>query len=234
MEYVIIIISCILTIVILKFALNIKQKDMKKIKEIGYDKNLNDITNNLPENAIVCREILSRLENKEVKIKSNEDKSAKLTYYSVIGNRIVIANINDTFTRIQTVAHECIHSMQNKKTLLFNFVFSNVYLLYFFVISVLTIFKVISEPVYQVIILLLLGVIYYAVRNYLETDAMTKAPYVAKEYIKKSGRLSNEDIQTVMKNYEILNKIGIPLTNFNLIVSVLLKIIIYCVIVIII
>ena len=231
MEYVIIVISCILAIFVLKFAFNIKQKDMKKIKEIGYDKNLNDITNNLPENAIVCREILSKLENKEVKIESNEDKSAKLTYYSVIGNRIIISNINDTFTRIQTIAHECIHSIQNKRTLLFNFIFSNIYLLYFFLICCLTVFKIISESVYQVIILLLLGIIYYAVRNYLENDAMTKAPYVAKEYIKDSGRLSNEDIQIVMKNYDILNKIGIPLTNFNLLVSVFVKIIIYCVIV---
>ena len=35
-----------------------------------------------------------------------------------------IANINKTCTRIQTIAHECVHSIQNRKLLMFNFIFS--------------------------------------------------------------------------------------------------------------
>lgn len=230
MEYIITIILSILTIIILKFAFCVKQRDMKKIKEIGYDKNLNEITNLLPENKQVCEEILNKLGNKDVKIEESQDENNKTSFYSVMSNSIIIASIKDTFTRIQTIAHECLHSVQNRKILLFNFVFSNIYLLYFFVICGLTIFKVIRQPIYQVIILLLLGIIYYAVRSYLETDAMTKAPYLAKEYMQESGKLSDEQIQKVMQNYEILNKIGIPMTNFSLIVSVLVKVIIYCVI----
>lgn len=230
MEYIITIIASILTIIILKFALQVKHNYMKKIKEIGYDKGLNDITNLLPGNKLVCEEILNKLGNKDVKIEESQDKENMLSFYSVMSNSIIIANIKDTFTRIQTIAHECLHSVQNRKMLLFNFVFSNIYLLYFGIICVLTIFKVIKQPMYQIVILLLLGIIYYAVRSYLETDAMTRAPYLAKEYIQESNKLSNEDIQKVMQNYEILNKMGIPMTNFSLIVSVLVKVIIYCVI----
>jgi len=230
MEYIITIIVSVLTIIILKFAFGVKQKDMKKIKEIGYDKTLNEITNLLPENKKVCEEILNKLGNKDVKIEEGQDENNKTSFYSVMSNSIIIANIKDTFTRIQTIAHECLHSVQNRKMLLFNFIFSNIYLLYFVVICALTIFKVISEPIYQVVILLILGIIYYAVRSYLETDAMTRAPYLAKEYMQASDKLSNEDIQKVMQNYEILNKIGIPMTNFSLMVSVLVKVIIYCVI----
>ena len=234
MEYIAIVFANILVVFILKFALNIKVKNIKKIKEIGYDTKLNDITNLLPDNKKVCEEILNKFGNKNVIIEESEDKENKLTYYSVMTNHIIIANIKDTFTRIQTIAHECIHSIQNKRILLFNFIFSNIYLLYFFAINILTIVKLIKYPIYQVIILLLLGIIYYIVRSYLETDAMTRAPYVAKEYIQESNKLSNEDIEKIMQNYEVLNKMGIPMTNFNLIVSVLVKIIIYCVIVMII
>lgn len=230
MEYIIIIIASIFVIFVLKFAFEIKIKNMKRIKEIGYDKELNAITDKLPENKEVCQEILNKLENKNVIMEESEDKENKLTYYSVMTNHIIIANIKDTFTRIQTIAHECIHSVQNRKMLLFNFIFSNIYLIYFFAICILTIVKVIKQPLYQVIVLLLLGIIYYIVRSYLEIDAMTKAPYVAKEYMQKSNKLSDAEIKNVMQNYETLNKMGIPMTSFNLIVSVIVKVMIYCVI----
>ena len=67
-------------------------------------------------------------ENVIVKV-SDENKEASL--YIVATNTILIANIKNTFTRIQTIAHECIHSIQDKHLLWFNFIFSNIYLLYF-------------------------------------------------------------------------------------------------------
>ena len=50
MEYLIVILICIIFLLLLKFAWQIKISDIKKLKEIGYDKSLNDITNKLPEN----------------------------------------------------------------------------------------------------------------------------------------------------------------------------------------
>lgn len=231
MEYIVILFICLIVIFVLKYAFEVKIKDIKKIKEIGYDKTLNEITNQLPDNKVVCEEILKKLEHTEVKIEEAQSTSKTLTYYSVVTNHIIIANIKDTFTRIQTIAHECLHSVQNHKMLLFNFVFSNAYILYFVVVSILTICKVVSMPMIQVGILLLLGMIYYAVRSYLETDAMVRAPYIAKEYMQESGNLSKEEIETVMKNYEVLNKIGIPMTHFGLLWKVINKVMIYCVIV---
>lgn len=233
MEYIVIILTNVFLIFILKFAFQVKIKNLKKIKEIGYDKSLNEITDKLPDNKAVCQEILQQLGNNSVLIEESDDKNNKLTYYSVMTNHIIIANIKDTFTRIQTIAHECIHSIQNRRTLLFNFIFSNIYLLYFWVICILTIFKVIKYPMLQIIILILLSAIYYAVRSYLETDAMTKAPYVARKYMEESKKLSKEEIEIVMKNYEELNQIGIPITNFQLMLSVIVKVMIYCVMVII-
>lgn len=230
MEYVIILAICTISIFILKYAFCIKFKDIRKIKEIGYDKILNEITDTLPENKIVCEQILKKLGNTSVKIEEVQDTNKTLTYYSVMTNHILIANIKDTFTRIQTIAHECIHSVQKPNMLRFNFIFSNIYILYFIVISILTICKVISMPMVHVVVLLLLGGIYYAIRSYLETDAMTKAPYLAKDYMKEDGTLSNENLEKVVQNYKVLNDIGIPMTNFVLMVKVISKVMIYCVI----
>ena len=233
MEYIIVLVICALCIIICKFALNVKFKDLKEIKKIGYDKNLNDITNNLPENEQVCKEILKKLKNENVIIESNTEENNKSSLYIVISNKIIIANIKDSFTRIQTIAHECVHSVQNKRTLMFNFVFSNIYILYFVIISILTLLHIITNPKLYMYILTILGVIYYVIRNNLEMDAMQKAPYIAKEYMEESKKLSQNQIDTVMQNYEHLNKMGIPMTSFNLITSVIIKIMIYCLIAII-
>ena len=50
MEYIVAIIVSLAFLLILKFAWNIKIKDIKKLKEIGFNKKLNEITNKLPEN----------------------------------------------------------------------------------------------------------------------------------------------------------------------------------------
>lgn len=230
MEYIVVILISIISLIVLKFAFGIKIKDINKIKKIGNDKELNDIANNLPSNQKICEKILQMLGNNSVKIDVVEDKNKSLTYYSVISNSIIITNIKDTFTRIQTIAHECIHSTQNKRTLLFNFIFSNIYLIYFVAVCGLTIFNVLEPSMLQVFVLFILGIVFYVVRSYLETDAMTKAPYLAKEYMLKSGDISKEDIEKLMEGYKELNIIGISMTNYLLISKIMLKIIIFCII----
>ena len=230
MEYIVVILISIISLIVLKFAFGIKIKDINKIKKIGNDKELNDIANNLPSNQKICEKILQMLGNNSVKINVVEDKNKSLTYYSVISNSIIITNIKDTFTRIQTIAHECIHSTQNKRTLLFNFIFSNIYLIYFVAVCALTIFNVIEPSMMQIFILLFLGMVFYIVRSYLETDAMTKAPYLAKEYMLKSSDISKEDIEKLMEGYKALNILGISMTNYLLISKIMLKIIIFCII----
>lgn len=229
MEYIFIIIINIISLIVLALVYQIKIKDIKKIKEIGFSKELNNIIDKLPENKVVCEQILKQLNNdKNVKVVS--DDNAKASLYIVATNTISIANIKDTFTRIQTIAHECIHSTQNRSILMFNFIYSNFYLLYFVCIGLLTLFNKTANPMLQVFILTMLSFIYYKVRSYLETDAMTRAPYVAKEYIEKSNVIKKEELDLVMKNYNIINKFGIKLVNFQLFANCILKIIIYCVI----
>lgn len=227
MEYIIIIIVSIITIVVLKIGFNVSIKNIKKLKQIGYDKNLNNIAEKFPSNKEICKEILNKLNNNNVKIEENNDSKASL--YIAITNKIIIANIQDTFTRIQTIAHECLHSVQNRKTLIFNFIYSNIFILYFLVALFLILFDIGKSSIY-VQIFIFMSVIYSAVRCYLENEAMSRALYVAKDYMnqqaEKNERIKKEDIDLLVQNFENINKMGIPLTNFSIIVGNILKIII--------
>lgn len=228
MEIIIIIMS-IITIILLKIGLNVKIKDIKKIKQIGCDKTLNNIGEKFPSNKEICEEILKKLNNKDVKIEETQD--SKTSLYIAITNKIVIANIKDTFTRIQTIAHECLHSVQTRKILLFNFIYSNFFLLYFVISFFLILFNIGESNIY-IQVYIFLAIIYAIVRCYLENEAMSKAIFVAKEYMydqaKNNKNITENEINILIENFNVLNKIGIPLTNFLLITVCIIKIIILC------
>ena len=229
MEYIVIIII-IISIILLKLGLNIHISDMKKIKKIGYDKKLNDISNKFPSNKEICMEILEKLNNKNVNIE--ETKDSKTSLYIAITNKIIIANINDTFTRIQTIAHECLHSIQNRKILLSNFIFSNISIITFIIFTILILLNIGNSYTYTQIFIGI-GIIGYVIKAYLENEAMSKAFYLAKEYIneyqEKNTDISKDDIDLLIKNFDTLNRMGIPLTNFYLLIIFLIKVIILCV-----
>lgn len=229
MEYIITIVIMVISIVLLKIGLNIHLKDIKQIKEIGYDKELNKIASKFPENKEICTKILEKLGNQKVKIE--EEKDSKTSLYIAVSDKIIIANIKDTFTRIQTIAHECLHSTQNRRILLFNFIFSNISIIYYLIAVLLVLFNVLDGFVF-IQIYIGIGIISYAIKSYLETDAMTKAFYVAKEYMvetaKASANITQHEVDILLENMGKLNKIGIPLTNFYLIVGIILKIVFLC------
>lgn len=168
------------------------------------------------------------LGNKNINIEEN--KESKLSLYILITNKIVIANLEENFTRLQTIAHECLHSVQNKKILMFNFIFSNIFLIYFIIITVLLIFKILPFKMLFLSILIFLSMIYILVRNYLENDAMIKAKYLVKEYMENEEISTKEEISEMINKYDYINNIGIKLTNYNLFLSAISKVIIFTVI----
>ena len=220
MIYVIIVSFVLLIILGIIFELNVK-----KIKEIGENKELDNLTKAFPDNIEICNKILDKLGNKNVKVK--EDKESKTSLYVVINNAITIANIKDSFTRIQTIAHECIHSTQSKKMIWFNFIFTNIYILYFLIIVILALLKVNVDETLLLAILILMGSVQYCIRSMLETDAMIKARFVAKEYLEEEQICSKEQINIIVNEYDKLNNMGIKLVNFDIIARNIVKVIIY-------
>lgn len=226
MEYGIIVILLLVIGLLLAVVLNF---NAKKLKQMAKNETLDTLVNQFPENVEICKSMLKKLDNQTVTIE--ETKESKTNLYIAISNKIIIANIRDTYTRVQTIAHECLHSVQNRKLLLFNFIYSNFYMVYFIVIILLTLLGKIENTMFQVAILSILGGIYYFVRSYLETDAMIKARYLAKEYIEENNLCTTKECEELIKQYDNLNQLGIPLSNLGLLWNTYVKMIFYCILV---
>lgn len=227
MNEIIIIIICLITIILLKIGLNIKFKEIKRLNTRSNEE-LKKISEKFLENEQICKSILNKLNNNNnVKVLMNQEYNSCL--YTVYNNTITIGKFKENYMKIQTIAHECIHACQNKLTLWFNFIISNSYNLYFVIILVLTLFNKIQHTNIYLYILTMLGIIQYIIRNSLENEAMTKAPYLAKEYIEENNIISKKEKEKLLKKYEEVNKIGIPFVNYLLIQKNLIKIIIFCI-----
>ena len=225
MEFIVLLIIVIVVYLILRFIFDF---NVKKIKELGEDKELDKLTQKYPENVEICKWYLKKLKNENVKIE--EDNNSNATLYLVMSNKIFIANLKESYTRIQTIAHECLHSIQSKKLLWFNFIFSNIYLVYFGVICILALLKILPMKMTFLSIFIVFSLVYYAVRTYLENDAMIKARFLAKEYMQEKAISTREEIDKIVNKYDELNDIGIRCTNFQFLSNILVKIIILAVI----
>ena len=219
MEFIVLLIMVAMIYFILMYFFDF---NVKKIKEIGENKELDRLTQKYPENIEICKEYLQMLNNNNVNIE--EDKDSNSTLYLVVSNKIFIADLKESYTRIQTIAHECLHSIQSKKLLWFNLIFSNIYIIFFVIIAILGIFKLVKYKMLFMAILMLLGLTFYTVRAYLENDAMTKARFLAEKYMRKMKISTDEEIDKIISQYEKLNDIGIKATNFKLLSNVLSKV----------
>ncbi len=231
--HIILIIILFVTWIILTFGLDIKLKDIKMIKQMSISKEMQDVNNKFPENRQICEEILSMLNNKETKIEELENKESQTCLYLVMQNKILLGNIKQSFVRVQTISHECIHSIQNKKLLKFNFIISNFNIFYFILICIFAIFKIVNMDVLNILlfILIMLQFVFFVVRSFLETDAMTRAEYVSAQYLSKlkdSKNISSFEESMIIGKYKDLNKIGIKLYNYTLASKVIIKILVYC------
>lgn len=224
MENIIYIILLVLTIIVFKVIFKI---NFKKAKSLQENKEAEKITDKFPDNIEVAKEMLNMLNSKGVKIE--EAKNTQTSLYIAITSKISIADMKNNYARLQTIAHECLHSCQDRTMLLFNFIFSNINMIYFFVISILTIFKIVNNPMLQIAILMLFTLIQFAVRSFLEIDAMTRAKYLAKEYMEKKKLCTEEEKEMLINEYDKINKVGIPFVVDNLLTSGLIRVLIYTV-----
>jgi len=221
MEYLLLIIFLLINLIALKIVCRI---NIKKIEAIGKNDLLDEKINKFPSNIEICKKILKKIGNESVEVE--EDIDASNCLYLVASNKIIIGYLRGSFTRIQTIAHECLHSIQDKVLLMFNFIYSNIYLLTFIAFCILALLKVTQYKMFFISIFIIMGFIYYFIRSYLEMDAMTKAKFLAKEYIKEENILNEEEIKQVVNEYDKLNDKGIIATNYSLLLEVIIKTII--------
>ncbi len=224
MDFLIIIFLLIITLILIRVVYQINIKEIKQIAE--NNKELDEIAKKYPSNIEICKSILKKLNNEKVEIQ--EDKKANNCLYIAVSDKIVIANMRESFTRIQTIAHECLHSVQDRRILLFNYIFSCFYLACFYILILLGIFKLLPNKMFILSVFIILGFIYYFIRSYLEDDAMTKARFLAKEYMEETNISDKIEIERIINEYDKLNNLGIKATNFSLLLNTFGRMIILC------
>ena len=203
------------------------QINVKEIEKIALDEKLNKIASKYPDNIQICKQILKKLQNENVKIE--EDKNSSSTLYIAIQNKISIGNTHESFTRIQTMAHECLHSIQDRKMLIFNFIYSNIYIIYYIITLILIILKKLQNEMLFLNIFLILSFIYYVIRIYLENDAMIKAEYLTKEYMEEQKISTKEEINQITEALKSINKKCIKGTNGNIFIKIMVKVVLFSV-----
>ena len=218
----IILIISILSIIIISILMN---TSVKKLEKIALDEQLNQISDKYPSDTEICKTILKKLRNEKVKIEEN--KASESTMYIAVQDKISIGNTHKSFTRIQTMAHECLHSIQERKLLICNFIFSNIYLFYFVIMVILLVFKIIQNKMLFLNIFLIISFIYYVVKIYLENDAMIKAEYLVKEYIEEQKITTKEENAKLITGFKELNKGCIKATNCNIFINIMIKVVIF-------
>ena len=222
MEPIFVIAITLVSITLLKIIFKISTKKVEPLKE---DKDLEKLTDKFPENIKIAEEMLQMLGNKTVKIE--QAQSTQTNLYIAVTNKILIADMKNNYARIQTIAHECLHSVQDRRLLLFNFIFSNITILYWLTITILTITGIITNIAEPTFILLLLATIKLAVRGFLEIDAITKAKYLAKEYMENKKILSKQEINSILDKYEQITKISGPFTIANILIGSFVGMLVY-------
>lgn len=225
----IIILSILIAMALLTIVLNVGIKDFKNLRKIVEDEELAKSVKKFPSNTEICKQTLEKLNKEDVKVE--EDDSSKTSVYMVFKNKIVIGKAN-VITRIQTVIHECIHSTQDKRLLKFNVIFANINNLYLLIISVLSLFNRISYNTATIClwILALMQIILYAVRSFLETDAMTRAEFITQDYIEKTNYVSKVEKEKIIQVYKDVNKVGIKSYNYVLLMKALIRLLIYAIV----
>lgn len=214
MENISVIIALVITIILLKIIFKI---NIKKAKELKENERLEKITDRFPKNIEIAKDILETLNNKNVSIE--EAKDTKTSLYIAITDKIIIADIKNNYARIQTIAHECAHSVQERRVLLANFAISNICILYYIIILILTIFRIINNYLLHISIFILLNCVKMVIRAYLETEAITKSTYLAKEYIEKQNLCTTKEKENLLSEYKKINKMGNLFMIDNLLTS---------------
>ena len=224
MEYIILAIILVIVIILSKFIFRVNFKVLK-----GLEKNekLEKITDKFPSNVQIAEEILDILDCNFKRPKIEEAKNTKTSLYIWVTNKIVISDMKNNYARIQTISHECVHSCQDKRLLGFNFFLSNINIIVLLAFIVLTLLKIIDVSMFYVAIILVLGILQFSIRGFLEIDAMTKARYLAEDYINSKKIITKKEKEKLLTEYDKINKKGIPFVVDNLFAAAVFKTLIF-------
>jgi len=190
--------------------------------------NLNDISNKFSSNDVICKQILEIIGNKSTKIKLDQD--IKNNYYVFLTNTIYLSDKEKTkngYQRICIIAHECIHSIQNKIIQVVNFALSNIELIAFIIAFVCIILKFNVNMVFYSY--LLLNIISIIPRLILEIDATIRSIDLSKKYMK--NKIDENELNVILNIYKHQILIFMPMFIISLLIGRIIRLMVLCIII---
>lgn len=165
------------------FLVIINFNEMKKIKEQAIDEKYDRKIAMLPDNKQVCNE-LQKMINKECEIQLDDNTTSSA--YIFFLDKIILSNneiSKKSFSRILFIAHECIHSIQNKNMHIANFTLKNAVNIFTIALFVILFMNKITVDI--LLTYFLVAFISFCINMILETDAIYRSIILARKYLSK-------------------------------------------------
>lgn len=202
----------------------------KQLLEMSQDTQCDDIIDKLPDNLSICNEILENMNKKDVIVELNQNQDSTNSFYNVFNNKIILCNsekANKVFTRLMFISHECVHSNQDKKFLLFNFILANINIIYLIVSLILIFTNVIGKTQYMLVlaIYLIINIFIYFARNMIETDATYMSLILSSKYLDKY--LEKNEKEKIMNKYENIIHNGTSTFMYNIFITNFVMVVLY-------
>ncbi|MBE5813135.1 MAG: hypothetical protein E7314_05720 [Clostridiales bacterium] len=178
----ILIICTILSSSLLFFACHKKSN----VEEVIHDEEISPILKNIGDNEVIAKEILGNLNNTHTGVEKNKDEKIKASFYNCNTDKIVIKDTKDLedLSRVVHIAHECVHSLQDKKLQKIHFFISNIQILYFLAIFIYFFYNKNIELRFTLLLVqVFIFFITFFIKVVLESDATYRAVLVSLEYL---------------------------------------------------
>ncbi len=185
---------------------------LKYLRKNSYEsKEAKKITDRLPSNDTIAKEILNNIGNTKTKVVL--DKDIKNSYYVYLRDTIYISNKekNNNFHRCCLVAHECVHSIQSKVIQKINFCLSNIELALFVLIAIISFFIKLNAIMYFYFAFCIVSII---PRLYLELDAIRGSIRLSRAYLEK--KLKKQECEKMIDIYTTQIRILLPFSFLSL------------------
>ena len=167
----------------------------------------------LTDNISICRDMLNIIGNNHTKIEYNKDEKSNLSYYNNAKDVIILKANNSESSRFVHIAHECIHTIQNKEFLRANKFFSNLQIIYF-LISLICIINSKQNQLLLIAIqlVILLGTLF--VKVVIEGDASYRSIDLAETYL--MTKITKQELESYIKEIRriIYNLMPVYYINF--------------------
>jgi len=155
-------------------------------EELFYDESISPVVKEIGDNEKIAINILKYVGNDTTKVEKNQDGKIKASFYNGNTDKITIKDTDDLedCSRVVHIAHECIHSIQEKRLVKIHFLLSNIQILYFLGIFIYFFYnRDIDLRLSLLLVQVGIFIATFFIKIVLESDATYRGPELAFRYL---------------------------------------------------